>query len=183
MLLIIKREFLDHLMSMRLGLTVALTVALMAVNAVLFAGGEFGERMRDYQDGLGRTGEWIERHADQLAHLGVRGPGWLVKRPSPLVFCAGGRDEFLPREIFAHTSSSTSSSQWGVTIHYPWRLRYETPTSPPVANIVSDFVGIDWVFIIGFVLSLMALLLSYDGICGERERGWGAWAEPSRWLS
>ena len=53
----------------------------------------------------------------------------------------------------------------------PWLLRSGTPQAPPSMGLVSDFVEIDWVFVIGFCLSLLALLLTYDGVCGERQAG------------
>lgn len=53
-----------------------------------------------------------------------------------------------------------------------WQYWYDhILTSPPSSAVVSDFVEIDWGFIIGFVLSLAALLLTFDGICGERQAG------------
>jgi ABC-type transport system involved in multi-copper enzyme maturation permease subunit len=68
-------------------------------------------------------------------------------------------------------SNSTWSSGWGFSIHMPWYLDYGTPRAPPSTGIVPDFVEVDWVFIVGFCLSLMALLLTYDGVCGERQEG------------
>ncbi|MFC1526319.1 ABC transporter permease subunit [Candidatus Latescibacterota bacterium] len=169
---IFRRELLDHLMSVRFALSVALTVALMALNGVLFAGGEFGERMTSWRDAVKHTADHVEtKSGEGLAELGIRGPGWLVKQPSPLVLCASGRDEFLPPSIDAFTGSTTSSSRWDMKIHMPWFLRYSTPPRAPDAGVLSDFAEIDWVFAIGFAMSLMALLLTYDGICGERESG------------
>ena len=51
-----------------------------------------------------------------------------------------------------------------------WKLKY------PDANINMKDVGpnisqVDWAFIIGYVLSLIALLFTFDAISGERERG------------
>ena len=51
-----------------------------------------------------------------------------------------------------------------------WKLKY------PDANLNMKRVGpdvteLDWAFVIGYVLSLMALLFTFDVISGERERG------------
>ena len=167
---ICQRELLDHLKSVRFALTLALTVLLLAVNAALFAGGPFQQRLNDYIEQRQSAIDNLQSRAEDLGNLYVRGLGVLHKQPSPLVFCASGRDEYLPQTVYA-TSNSSYSSGWGLTLRNPWHLRYSTPGTPPAAAVVSDFVEIDWVFIIGFALSLLALLLTFDAVCGERQDG------------
>ena len=167
---IFRRELLDHLMSVRFGLTLLITVALMVVNGIIFSGPGHRMRMEEYRDRLEESAGWVERNAGNLGDLAVRGPGDLVKRPSPLAFVAFGRENFLPSQIGARAESSWGGS-WGFMIHLPWYLSYRSPQAPPSTGIVPDFVEIDWVFIVGFCLSLMALLLTYDGVCGERHEG------------
>ena len=166
---ILRRELADHLTSLRFALTLLITTALMAVNGVVFSGGSGHERaMERYQERLhiheGGFEGW------NLGELAVRGPSWLLKRPSPFSFIAFGREDFLPKTIWA---TQTGSYTWasGFSIHMPWVLQYRDPVLRPTAGIVPDFVEVDWVFIVGFCLSLMALLLTYDGVCGERETG------------
>ena len=167
---IFRRELLDHLMSVRFALTLLITVILMVVNGVVFSGPGHRLRMEDYRDRLEGAAGWVEQYAGNLGDLAVRGPGDLTKQPSPLAFIAFGRANFLPSQIDARAQSSWGGS-WGFMIHLPWFLGYRSPQAPPSTGIVPDFVEIDWVFIVGFCLSLMALLLTYDGVCGERHEG------------
>ena len=51
-----------------------------------------------------------------------------------------------------------------------WILAYP-PRTPNLRNIRPNVTKIDWSFIIGYVLSLIALLFTFDAISGERERG------------
>ena len=51
-----------------------------------------------------------------------------------------------------------------------WRLKYPSVT-PNLDNIELDVTKVDWAFIIGYVLSLVALLFTFDAISGERESG------------
>ena len=167
---ILRRELADHLTSLRFALTLLITVALMAVNGVVFSGSGQERALAAYQDHLKAVEERIEGLAGSLGELAVKGPGTLAKRPSPLSFVAFGREDFLPATITAQTTS-TYGGNWGFMIDMPWSLDYQEPAAPPAAGIVPDFVEVDWVFIVGFCLSLMALLLTYDGICGERREG------------
>jgi ABC-type transport system involved in multi-copper enzyme maturation permease subunit len=51
-----------------------------------------------------------------------------------------------------------------------WILTYPSAT-PNRDNVRPDVTKVDWGFIIGYVLSLVALLFTFDSISGERERG------------
>lgn len=168
--LLFRRELADHLMSLRFSLSLLIAVALMAVNGILFSGASYELRVERYQEGLASRQTWLAQRVGHLGDLAERGPGVLHKRPSPLGFAATGREEFLPASVDAHSTSSYGGS-WGFMVLGPWHLRYGSPQAPPATGIVPDFVEVDWVFVAGFCLSLMALLLTYDGICGERAEG------------
>ena len=165
---ILRRELADHLTSLRFALTLLITTALMAVNGVVFSGGSHERAMERFQERLHIHEGGLEGW--NLAELAVRGPGWLPKRPSPFSFIAFGREDFLPKTIYA---TGTAGYSWtsGFSIETPWVLQHWDPGLRPDAGIVPDFVEVDWVFIVGFCLSLMALLLTYDGVCGERQTG------------
>lgn len=167
---ILRRELADHLTSLRFALTLLITTALMAVNGVVFSGSGHERAMERYQQQVRRAEGRFEGLASSLGELAVQGPGTLAKRPSSLSFIAFGREDFLPGTIGAHSTGSYGIAS-GFTIHNPWVLVYWSPAAPAAAGIVPDFVEVDWVFIVGFCLSLMALLLTYDGVSGERLEG------------
>ena len=164
------RELLDHLTSLRFALVLVVSVVLMGLNGILTAGGGSQTRISKYIASQERRSESLVKRAAELSELGAKGPGRLQKRPSALAFCAGGRDDYLPGVISA-SYGATYGGNWGMIIYEPWYLKYDTPAAPPRSGIVAEFVEIDWVFIVGLVLSLMAILLTFDAISGDRQAG------------
>lgn len=166
---IFKRELVEHLMSLRFILTVVLTIVLMALNGITFAGGDFSHSMNQYIEKQQAALDKLQSYCDNLAVLGIQGPKALYKRPSSLEFCATGRDAYLPQKISA--ISDGYGEQGGIVVWDVWHYRHYYTPPHPTSAVASDFVDIDWAFIVGFVLSLSALLLTFDGICGERQVG------------
>ena len=93
------------------------------------------------------------------------GPGNLYKKPSPLHFCAEGGDTFLSGRVYGGFVAWTTDDLRGF-----WQLYYR-PATLNSKNIRPDVIKVDWGFVIGYVLSLIAILFTFDAISGERERG------------
>ena len=76
-----------------------------------------------------------------------------------------GGEPFLPSYV------QGSAGRWGrPDFESFWILEYPSVT-PNLRNISPDVTKVDWAFIVGYVLSLVALLFTFDAISGERERG------------
>ncbi len=173
---ITKREIYDNLNSLRFTLTTVLLLALMVTNAVRHLR-EHPKQVQRYQDAVTESLDRLTTHADEsLYKLAQYGPGNFYKKPSPLHFCANESEPILPDTIeveepyvFA-TMSVSDSNEEKVVLQGVWTLSY------PDANLQNKDVGpdvsqVDWGFIIGYVLSLLALLFTFDALSGERERG------------
>ena len=162
---ITKRELYDNLNSLRFALTTFLLLALMLTNAIGHLR-EHPKRIQEYNGAVTKSLTHLNSHADDsLYKLAQQGPGKLYKNPSPLHFCAEDGEHLLPNIIEGGNPYIYSSNIIGV-----WQLRY------PDANINLKRVGpdvtkVDWAFIIAYVLSLIALLFTFDSISGEREHG------------
>ncbi|MYC74296.1 ABC transporter permease subunit [Candidatus Poribacteria bacterium] len=162
---ITKRELYDNLNSLRFALTTVLLLALMLTNAIGHLR-EHPKRMQKYHDAVSGSMARMASHTeDSLYKLAQEGPGKLYKKPSSLYFCAEGGDPVLPDTIEGGSPFGYSEHLRGV-----WKLKY------PDANISMKRVGpdvtqLDWAFVIGYVLSLIALLFTFDAFSGERERG------------
>ena len=162
---ITRRELYDNLNSLRFALTTVLLLALMLTNAIGHLR-EHPKRMQKYHDAVSESMTRMASHTDDsLYKLAQEGPGKLYKKPSSLYFCAEGGDPVLPDTIEGGSPFGYSEHLRGV-----WKLKY------PDANINMKRVGpdvtkLDWAFVIGYVLSLIALLFTFDAISGERERG------------
>ena len=168
---ITKREIYDNLNSLRFALTTVLLLALMVTNAVKHLR-EHPKRVQRYRDAVTESSDRLTAHADgSLYKLAQYGPGNFYKKPSPLHFCANGGESILPDTIkVGEPPVFATDSENNVLLQGVWSLSY------PDANLQNKDVGpnisqVDWAFIIGYVLSLIAVLFTFDAFSGERERG------------
>ena len=160
---IAKRELYDNLNSLRFALATVLLLALMLTNAVIHLR-EHPMRMQKYRDAATQSLNTLTSRTD-LYDLAQKGPGKLYKKPSLLRFCADGGDSLLP--VLADAASYFWSTNTSKSF---WRMTYPSAT-PNLKNIDPDATQIDWAFVIGYVLSLIALLFTFDAVSGEREQG------------
>ena len=161
---IAKRELYDNLNSLRFALATVLLLGLMLTNAVVHLR-EQPARIQRYLTSVTDARNALEARADSLYELAQKGPGKIYKKPSPLHFCAEGGDPFLSGAVEAHHYFW----EYGNLKSF-WQMRYPAAT-PNLTNIRPDVTKIDWAFVIGYVLSLIALLFTFDSVAGERERG------------
>ncbi len=159
------RELYDNLNSLRFALTTVLLLALMVTNAVRHIR-EHPQRIQKYHDAVTESQGRLASHADDsLYMLAQRGPGYLYKKPSALYFCAAGGESLLPDRVEGGSPFGYAEDLTGV-----WKLKY------PDANINLKRVGpdvtkVDWAFILCYVLSLIAILFTFDALSSERESG------------
>ena len=165
---IIKREFLDHLSSLRFALTVLIMVALMVTNAVVHLQ-THPAKVRKYSENVTTSRNELQSQTD-LYSLLQEGPGALHKRPSPLTFIAAGREAFLPGQGTNNWGSWRKEVFPGVSVKSIWSLDYST-VNPNVRDLRPEATTIDWVFVITYLLSFIPLLFTFDALSGERERG------------
>ena len=165
---IAKRELYDNLNSLRLALTTVLLLGLMLTNAIVHLR-EHPKRVQEYRNYVVEYQNRLAFHAgDSLYKLAEQGPGDLRKQPSVLRFCAEGGEAFLPNYAIG------GADRWGhggqPRLESFWILSYPSVT-PDLHNVRTNVTKVDWGFIIGYVLSLIALLFTFDAISHERERG------------
>ena len=156
---IAKRELYNNLNSLRFALTTVLLLALMVTNAVRHIR-EHPKRVQKYRDAVTESINRLTDNAnDSLYELARQGPGVLYKKPSPLHFCAAGGETLLPDKVDTPYSRNRF-----------WSLEYPD-ANISMKNVGPDVSQIDWAFIIGYILSLIALLFTFDAISSEREHG------------
>jgi len=170
---IIKREFFDHLNSLRFALTVLILAALMVTNAVVHLQSH-PDKVRRYSEGVTNDQDKLQSETD-LYELLKKGPGKLYKRPSALSFIADGGDAFLPgsgTKNWGSWSRSTTGFGGGrqVKVRSIWSMDYPT-ANPNARDLRPKATKIDWVFIITYLLSFIPLLFTFDALSGERESG------------
>ena len=157
---ITKRELYDNLNSLRFALTTMLLLALMVTNAFRHLR-EHPKQVQKYRTAGTEFLNRLRSHANvSLYTLAHQGPGTLYKKPSPLHFCAEGGEPTLPDRVDGISRSQTAL----------WTLRYPD-VNINMWNVGPDVSQVDWTFIIGYVMSLLALLFTFDAVSGEREQG------------
>ena len=161
---IAKRELYGNLNSLRFALTTVLLLGLMLTNAVVHLR-EQPARVQKYLTAVTNARNALEARVDSLYELAQKGPGKLYKKPSDLHFCAEGGDPFLSGTVESYHYFWENDD-----LKSFWRMRYPDAT-PNLTNIRPDVTKIDWAFVIGYVLSLIALLFTFDAVAGERESG------------
>jgi len=149
---IVRKEILENLLSLRFTLSLLLTVFLLSASAFMFLG-KYKQESDDYWKETNKNLSNLREHTKHLYEL-VWYKQEIWRRPKPLALCAEGFEKSLP-DWFSFNPFTIDLPE--VKSHSNFLLPY--------------FVDIDWVFIISLILSFVALLLTYDSICGEREAG------------
>jgi ABC-type transport system involved in multi-copper enzyme maturation permease subunit len=161
MLLVARKECLSNLLSLRflVGLIVS-AVMMGTVGYVLVE--DYAVRLRNYDAD-------VARHARALASTKVYSEVGVVADlpPSPLsVFSRPAQD--LPTSITVspyHVPSLLDEGRSSGSIDLTGG------STLPVNPLLKVFQSIDLAFVVGTLLSLLALLMVFDGFCGEREQG------------
>ena len=145
---LVRKELLDHLLTLRFALACAISLVIM-LSSVLVLAREYRMAQSDYRTNLSVHKREIEETRD-LAYRGIK-----VDKPlNPMqIFFKGIDDQLL---VTARVSGARE-------------LRFEADFEEN--PVVFLFLPIDLLFFIGIVMSLLALAFSYDSISGEREQG------------
>ncbi len=165
---IVKREFFDHLNSLRFALTTLILAALMVTNAVVHLQSH-PDKVRRYSENITADQNKLQSRTE-LYELLKEGPGTLYKQPSALTFIADGGDAFLPNRGTTNWGSWSRTTGSSGKVRSIWSLDYPT-ANPNARNLRPKATKIDWVFIITYLLSFIPLLFTFDALSGERERG------------
>ncbi len=141
------------------GLKDAKFVFMVVIVAVVFIFNAFAYSVRyasdvdDWRISLRSIEAQLELREESLQQL-ANAPLELVKHPSPLTFISDSGDQFLPNSITGNAFIVRN-------------LRYLSRGN----EMQSALLPVDWNFIIGSLMSLLAVLISFGAICGEKRDG------------
>ena len=139
---IIRKELLDHLRSIQFAVLLAASVVLFAANGLVFVQ-QYGRLNAEYRKAV----------AENDAHPSTTSTR-LYREPSALLFLAEGGEKAGPQ---------------GYTLSPKMTL---SPLPAPQANLrMPEIPELDWAFIIKIVFSLYVILLGFEAVSGEKERG------------
>ena len=148
---IIRKEILQNLLSLRFIFSLLLIIILFASSGFVFVAGH-RVQSDNYWKKTNDSLSGFRDQADQLYKLAFYNHE-IWRKPKSLTFCVGGQEKSLPNCF----GTDAFGSVWRVRGRHNFLLR--------------QFGDLDWVFIISLPLSFLALFLTYDSICGEREAG------------
>ncbi len=153
---IVKREILDNLWSLRLSLIFILVILVTVISGLVFVG-NYRQLVLDYSQNRNENLDGLRGRAKRPASLyqvSSFSAQQIYKVPIPLQFLAEGHEGDLPNMFHVRAFRVTSPQNRSRSNFMLWR-----------------FSAIDWTFVIGIIMSFAALILTYNGISGERERG------------
>jgi ABC-type Na+ efflux pump permease subunit len=152
MLTIIRRQILDSLLDAKFIFTALLILLAFAANGVIFSN-QYQQLSEDFRVSEAENGNLIRSRCDNLQRLAILEQR-VVMPPSALAFIAEGNDDTLPNVALLNAFS-----------RYGYEFQHRSDDRIPVLP------SLDWNFIVGILLTLLAILVSYNSVCGERQDG------------
>lgn len=148
---IVRKEFLSNLFSFRFTITMILCILLMLISSYTLRE-KYEQHLSEYDAAVISHRKALDE-ASNLQNV-MLGGYILDKRPAPLSVLSAGL------EGMGKTATANIVSE-------PTFENSETNTEP----LTGLFGSLDFAFITRIVISLLALLFTYDAIAGEREQG------------
>lgn len=149
---LIVKELLAHLYGFRFVICLVLVPVLFAVSGFVFVK-RYEADLDRYNQMMHANAQGVREHADKLGEI-----MWydqkIMLSPNVLELCAAGHQRTLPA-IFTTDANESILPEVSAEANF----------------LLPDFADIDWVFLVSTVVSLLAFLLGYDMISGEREAG------------
>jgi len=152
LLTLIKKEMLANMTSLKFVLTLLLVTVIFIVGGFVFVG-RYKQEVEDFRDIANKNLSTLREASENLSAIPSHFQT-IRKQPKIMRLCCEGFEKSLPNTFMMN----------GFTISNP--------------NIVSRtnfllprFADIDWAFIISFILSFVAFILTFDSISAEKERG------------
>jgi ABC-type transport system involved in multi-copper enzyme maturation permease subunit len=149
---VLKREILHNLYSLRFLISLALVIALFVAGALSFAKGQAA----NLEDNRETQGQFLEEMRNQAAagatELAVNRRTYTLK-PRGSAFIADAQEKYLPNAIVY--------SAWNV-----FSFRNKSGSANP---FLKRYDELSWAFITALVVSFIALLFTFDGVSGEKE--------------
>ena len=149
---VLKREILHNLYSLRFLISLALVIALFVAGALSFVKGQ-AANFEDYRE---TQGQFLEEMRTQAAagatELAVSRRTYTLK-PRDSAFIDDAQEKYLPNAIVY--------SAWNV-----FSFRNKSGSANP---FLKKYDELSWAFVTALVVSFIALLFTFDGVSGEKE--------------
>ena len=149
---IIRKDILENLLSLRFMLSMILIVSLFAAGSFIFVG-KYREQSQHYWEKTNKNLSDLSGRLDRLHKLAFF-EQQIFRKPKLLSLCVEGHEKSFPNYV-----------KFDI-------FKIGLPEVKGSTNfILPHFSDVNWVFIISLVLSFIALVFTFDSICGEKEAG------------
>jgi ABC-type transport system involved in multi-copper enzyme maturation permease subunit len=149
---IIRKEVLENLLSLRFVLSLIAISSLFGASGLMFVG-KYRQDLDDYWKETNRNfstlNECSKRLLNLIAHKHV-----IWRKPKAISFSVEGFEKSLP-DCFTFDIHSIDLPEVGGRTSF----------------LLPNFSDMDWAFIISIFFSFLALVFTYDSICGEKQAG------------
>ena len=149
---LIQKEIMHHILSVRF-VALLLMCALLIPLTLSINYRRYSQNLTDYQESVKRTRTEAKENPPNAQDPNVEVSKFFLK-PTPLSVFANGLEEALPTYL-GMTRNGVRQGSAGIS----------------QASVAYALGNLDFLFIIGTVFSLLALLFTFDAVAGEREAG------------
>ena len=152
MLNIARRQIVEGLRDAKFLFLAAIVMLAFLSNAIVFTD-TYKVKMEDYKLHQLETNRIMQELSGNLQELATF-VQYFVQPPSPLEFIAEGGSSTMPNAVEMNTFAR-------------WDIKYQQRTNEHLPALPA----FDWVFIVGVLMSLLAILVSYSAVAGEKRDG------------
>jgi len=149
---LIQKEIMHHILSVRF-VALLLMCALLIPLTLSINYRRYSQNVTDYQESVKRTRAEAKENPPNASDPNVEVSKFFLK-PTPLSVFANGLEEALPTYL-GMTRNGVRQGSAGVS----------------QASVAYALGNLDFLFIVGTVFSLLALLFTFDAVAGEKEAG------------
>ena len=149
---LIQKEIMHHILSVRF-VALLLMCALLIPLTLSINYRRYSQNVTDYQESVKRARTEAKENPPNASDPNVE-VSKLFLKPTPLSVFANGIEEALPTYL-GMTRNGVRQGSAGVS----------------QASVAYALGNLDFLFIVGTVFSLLALLFTFDAVAGEREAG------------
>ena len=149
---LIQKEIMHHILSVRF-VALLLMCALLIPLTLSINYRRYSQNVTDYQESVKRTQAEAKENPPNAQNPNVE-VSKLFLKPTPLSVFANGLEEALPTYL-GMTRNGVRQGSAGIS----------------QASVAYALGNLDFLFIVGIVFSLLALLFTCDAVAGEREAG------------
>ena len=149
---LIQKEIMHHILSVRFVALLLMCVLLIPLTLSINYR-KYNQNLVDYQESVKRTQTEAKENPPNAQDPNVEVSKFFLK-PTPLSVFANGLEEALPTYL-GMTRNGVRQGSAGVA----------------QASLAYALGNLDFLFIVGTVFSLLALLFTFDAVAGEREAG------------